>query len=1215
MADFEGWALQYVLADDEVTRQDAVARTDAALGSASVRSTAILAWVQSIDPWMPAALSSTGVPQDDHAAGESEFDVVARAKALDYLADTLSIMDRALLRADQVNLLAVFFGRLFNVDHKAGILAAAKALRRLAMMKDFKPDIGESIIQSIASMRDDFRLQPPQTRMEVYALLQVLISHEAVSNQLQHTYGTAGGFALDLLQLCNHERDPSCLLQWFGILQGLLRSFSFSSDVDEELFKSFSAYFPISMRSSVNPAGVTVDDLKLSLRTCFSASGKLAKLALPFLIQKLDQGDAITVPVKESTLSIAVVNHGVLTPAQVDILKTLDSCLERYQHPSRAIAPFANQIWNSLKYEVRNGEIREILDSTLGVMRTLSSRLATMPLSTPAVVTQDQCPLEAFTTTVMGDCLEDLANPSYTKPAGLLLESVMGAHAKSFALMLPGTLDAIAANLRDPRTSGHARACLGFLASLLDSRARLVRASAAGTVQSGSLRDLEALDSLVLERAYATLTRSWKDNNVENPDADHVATLKEAARGLAALACQPGAPTVAGASVLLCSDHECNQICAMISDRIVNIFNLASSPDTGPRKELADVAVVALRDIVGFYPSGYSTMLNRAMLSIQDRRWGDQPSRNSLDMLKTLLLRLSYIGCSNLPSSGHPLLHFRSFVLSMQQLTFSYLDQRIRFDVPTIAVSAVYNALMLFRDACLCKGFLARHGMITDSWARLTAGFDYPFPELPLATSQLASESGSRSGKETEQAATSDVFREYLEYSLSALIRFYHRATAYVADPAPGPRLSLDFRNAANISNGVTAHETDLQDIYLHQLADMATFVVRDIEQEEQQSLQIPEEAFSLFATGHPPTMWLSAHDDGRTNVLSLGLLRGLRTFPPSQMLELEVFAESILHDVTTAEAFPERTQKVRDCILTVIANKWIPGSSVSAPARQAWKATISSLESVVREPNTGMRLERYSRILAVLAGAIARRDKDIDHLATLMSALPASLGHAGGCMARCLEDLVSCKERLEPENHAIVKPLYKQWVYVRFASSKLQSSFPITQDKPEGEVQAITVIRLLKHMDLCVYEEDIITVLRVAIAGVSSFHNYGDVEAALDVLREVLKHSPGIMKDQIKAVVSGAVKALKCGLEQSPRQAVGLEIPARFRREGSPARCRDAVLLLLKDLAQSFDEGLLGQYSASMSRVLGDACGDPVREVRQSALAARRSWARIRQH
>lgn len=582
-------------------------------------------------------------------------------------------------------------------------------------------------------------------------------------------------------------------------------------------------------------------------------------------------------------MSSILANYRTLTPAQVDILKTLDSCLERCEHPSRGITPFTNQIWNSLKYEVRNGEVREIVDSTLNVMRTLSSRLAATPRATPAGMTQHEDPLEVFTAIVMGDCLEDLANPSYTKPAGLLIESVMGAHARSFALMLPGTLDAIAANLREPRTSAHAQACLGFLASLLDSRARLIRESA-GRDQPGSLHDLGALDSLVLDRTYAALTRSWKDNNVENPDADHIATLKEATRGLAALACQPRAPTAAGTSVLLCSGRECDQICAMISDRIVNIFNLASSPDTGPRIELADVAVVALRDIVGFYPSGYSIMLSRATSTIQDRHWGDRPSRNSLDMLKTLLLRLSYIGCSDLPSSGHPLQHFHLFALSMQQLTFWYLGQRVRFDVPTITASAVYNAFMLFRDACLCRGLLTRRDMITASWSRLTAGFDHRFPDFP-STGQRTPEAGPDPDEEPEREVASDVFRDYLECSLSLLTRFYRRAIAYALDPAPGPRLSLDFGNTNNIPIVTTAQETDLQDIYLHQLADMATFVIRDLEQEEQMSLQIPEEAFNLFGAGRPPITWLSAHDDGRTNVLSLGLLRGLRAHPLSQMV------------------------------------------------------------------------------------------------------------------------------------------------------------------------------------------------------------------------------------------------------------------------------------------------------------------------------------------
>lgn len=177
-------------------------------------------------------------------------------------------------------------------------MAATKALQQLAIMKAFKPEMGDNIIQSIVSMRDDFRLQTPQTRLEIYKFIQSLLENEAVSSQLQHVYGTSGGFAIDLLQLCGHERDPNCLLQWFKSIRSLVQLFDFSADVHDEIFKTFSAYFPISLRSTATPSGVTVDDLKSSIRSCFASSHKLARLSFPFLLQKLDQGDAITIPVK-----------------------------------------------------------------------------------------------------------------------------------------------------------------------------------------------------------------------------------------------------------------------------------------------------------------------------------------------------------------------------------------------------------------------------------------------------------------------------------------------------------------------------------------------------------------------------------------------------------------------------------------------------------------------------------------------------------------------------------------------------------------------------------------------------------------------------------------------------------------------------------------------------------------------------------------------------
>ena len=187
---------------------------------------------------------------------------------------------------------------MFDADHKAGILAATKALRYLISMSSFKPQLADSIIGNVSKIGDDFRLQSPATRLEVYELLHGLIREPTTMGELQHFHGSTSGFILDLLRMCQHERDPRNLLEWFAILKTLLENYSMSPDVLREVFKTFSSYFPISIRSSATPAAITTEQLKLAVRGCFASNYQLADLVFPFLVQKLDQGDSVTVGVK-----------------------------------------------------------------------------------------------------------------------------------------------------------------------------------------------------------------------------------------------------------------------------------------------------------------------------------------------------------------------------------------------------------------------------------------------------------------------------------------------------------------------------------------------------------------------------------------------------------------------------------------------------------------------------------------------------------------------------------------------------------------------------------------------------------------------------------------------------------------------------------------------------------------------------------------------------
>lgn len=290
-------------------------------------------WAASVQSWMSRAQASDDDQMDDGDDGGSG-DIIARAKGMlkqnmwvvcdtkmdSKLSDSLQepwnrwtrmcsgrIKVRLLVFSwtfytehRKVTFLVGFFGAMFSLDHKSGITASTKALRRLLLMKAFKPSLGAKMVEDVLNLKEDFRLQPAATRLEIYDLLFSLFQEKSVNSELQHKYGPSCGFAVDLLQLCQHERDPRNLMVWFKILKTLLADYSPSAEVTEEIFKAFSAYFPISLRSSATPIGITADDLKEAVRGCFAAHQRLSSLAFPFLMQKLDQGDAVTVSVKVS---------------------------------------------------------------------------------------------------------------------------------------------------------------------------------------------------------------------------------------------------------------------------------------------------------------------------------------------------------------------------------------------------------------------------------------------------------------------------------------------------------------------------------------------------------------------------------------------------------------------------------------------------------------------------------------------------------------------------------------------------------------------------------------------------------------------------------------------------------------------------------------------------------------------------------------------------
>lgn len=187
---------------------------------------------------------------------------------------------------------------MFSSDHKAGIQPSTKALRRLYGMKHFHAAAGVKIIEDVIQIGDDISDQLASTRRDIFQLILLLIQDARVRAELRQRYSTSCDFVAGVLRIGRKERDPDNLMACFSIYRELLAEYAPSREVAASIFDVFSSYFPISIRQSATPSGVTADDLKAALRACFASCRDLAPSIFPFLLQKLDLGDAVTLAVK-----------------------------------------------------------------------------------------------------------------------------------------------------------------------------------------------------------------------------------------------------------------------------------------------------------------------------------------------------------------------------------------------------------------------------------------------------------------------------------------------------------------------------------------------------------------------------------------------------------------------------------------------------------------------------------------------------------------------------------------------------------------------------------------------------------------------------------------------------------------------------------------------------------------------------------------------------
>ncbi|KJZ73055.1 hypothetical protein HIM_07627 [Hirsutella minnesotensis 3608] len=1204
MADFRQLALDFVLADDETKLTSLAQRAATEIESAPTNTNPVARWVEAVQPWMPS-----GNDDDAMNIDQSTPDWPARAKALEFLSRTLSCLSREVLKPSQIKLLVAFFGAMFDVDHKAGIMASATALSRIIAMKSFQAQSGLDIVQKVCVLKDDFARQIAKTRLAVYELLRSLLTDPAVASDLKQQQGPAFEFMHNLLQLCSSERDPDCLMVWFDILRFFSADYSPSKEILEEVYGAYKAYFPITLPRT-SQSGLTPDTLKLQLRKCFCSNDAFAPLALPFLLGKLDQGDGVTVNVK------------------VDVLRTIRACVEDYKRPEESVTPYVNRIWTCLKYEVRNGEVEDTIWATLEVLKAVASRL-------------DADDLRDFTLTVTRECVGDLSSQIHCTAAGRLLVSILSAKAGAFVLMVSPAVMHIKENLRHPKSPTHSSDLLKILRIILETRLLL-----ANVQMSEQERGDFAATDVVFKSLWADVYRAPVEaGSKAEASYDDIKLATEAAQGAGAVVCQQviklldvERQNTRQSPVLLLPEETCAEICEALFS--IAVRSWSDKTRKAALDELINESIKALRRAIEAFPTGFLPLLQRSVRTM--RQSLSDSARSSAIIVQRSSSLLAFVGCSSFgPSLVDSMMRCVYLACALTSELLKALDEKANPDIWCAFAVGIQSVMHYFKDACEdanrkeTRGQAPGHDdlLSQDSWLSVIT---QKYPVLStIGVSPTATDTFEDGANVQEFESVTDLRRDFALIGLFICRQLYRRATK-PTDNRSGPDGAT-----LELSNDFLGSDRGAEYRYLCIMSDLGSFVVGEV---TRVGIPLQFESFflNLFRDDHSSLHALGPREDsasdgpakqestslssrvalGPLNTLSLGILKSLQPAGIARLYELGV-AQQIIRDGTSLQRDSQNSQDlaVTRAILAILANKY-----ELEKQDELMSFVKDKLEGALRlaasGPDAGERNRGFEQALSIftLAGGLLRRctGKQTRELLHVLRQAPSDLD-AGHRLGHGLEVITAPQAFVTDTTGAVQKPLWMQKVYVELVKPLIESAVASSPEDRGPLVKmnmGVAALLMIKHMQFPIYEPDTGAIMRIAISTAQNLGAGSDANAALEVIKNILVEAPEAIQDHVASLIKlCTILFASASAATAPQRPEWVPKDYASAAEDAEARssCGRLALEIAGGLPRVFESRHLLAYAPQMQRSLAAACGHQVRDVRKIARLARAAWAELK--
>jgi DNA repair/transcription protein MET18/MMS19 len=306
----------------------------------------------------------------------------------------------------------------------------------------------------------------------------------------------------------------------------------------------------------------------------------------------------------------------------------------------------------------------------------------------------------------------------------------------------------------------------------------------------------------------------------------------------------------------------------------------------------------------------------------------------------------------------------------------------------------------------------------------------------------------------------------------------------------------------------------------------------------------------------------------------------------------------------------------VRAAIGAILANKYKGGPASSDPESLVMKRVLDFWGSWIREATTSSSIDTasfayYNKIaMSVIAGAAARQDKHVLGLIPVLHQAAASQHASGERVAESIGVVVKQNDLLTPDNHAVVKRFYKQWVYGHLVRPLLQNAQPGAEDAHTATRYRVAVLSVVSNCPFTVYQDDLEPLMRLLVTalknrtGLSEDVAWSQVVSALEILAEILANEPNALKGYLREIIGAATEVYQ--------ECVQKKTAAVAAQPATRTLCRKLALQILGAIPARFEERHVLAYAPPTQRLLAVACGDPVRKVREIARRARSAWAKV---